>query len=66
MFEKTKINEKEAVLAQKHFTCAVADPNRFQDKILISGPLFRFSPVQTHITLFTTNICEKCPSSIRC
>ena len=30
-------------------------------------PLFHlFSSFQTNITIFTTNICEKCPSSIRC
>ena len=25
-----------------------------------------FSSLQTYIAIFTTNICEKCPSSIRC
>ena len=30
-------------------------------------PLFRlFSSFQTHITILTTNKCEKCPSGIRC
>ena len=30
-------------------------------------PLFcLFSSFQTNITHFTTNICEKCPSSVRC
>ena len=30
-------------------------------------PLFRlFSSFQTNITIFTTNVCEKCPSSTWC
>ena len=27
---------------------------------------YLFSSLQTNITIFTTNICKKCPSSIRC
>ena len=34
---------------------------------LFPRPLFRlFWPFQTNITIFTSNICEKCPSSIWC
>ena len=34
---------------------------------LIPGLFFHlFLSFQTHITIFTTNQCEKCPSSIRC
>ena len=36
-------------------------------KIDMSRPLFRlFSSFQTNIAIFTTNKCEKCPSSKRC
>ena len=36
-------------------------------KMVHSWPLFNlFSSFQTNITMFTTNLCEKCPSSIRC
>ena len=39
-------------------------------KVLVMGqprPLFHlFSSFQTHKTIFTTNKCEKCPSSILC
>ena len=32
-----------------------------------NGPLFNlFSSSETNITIFTTNICEKCPSSVLC
>ena len=30
-------------------------------------PLFRFfGPFKQTLQIFTTNVCEKCPSSIRC
>ena len=39
----------------------------FFKKIGQPRPLFHlFSSFQTQITIFTTNKCEKCPSSIRC
>ena len=39
----------------------------FFKKMGQSQPLFNlFSSFQTNITIFTTNICEKCPSSIQC
>ena len=39
--------------------------------VFLDGPTpasfsFIFGPFQTNNTIFTTNICEKCPSSIQC
>ena len=39
----------------------------FFNKMGHPWPLFHlFLSFQTNITIFTTDLCEKCPSSIRC
>ena len=54
------------------FSCKRVAPHRhsalyFYKKMGQPRPLFHlFLSYQTHITIFTVNKCEKCPSSIRC
>ena len=52
---------------QIHWAMVVCFINLLLLKMCQPRPLFHlFSSFQTHITIFTTNKCEKCPSSILC
>ena len=43
---------------------------KIKARYFLNGPtpasFYSFLSVQTHITVFATNKCEKCPSSIQC
>ena len=52
-----------------NFFCSIDDFNLAIQRLKMGHPrplLCSFSSFQTNITIFTTNKCEKCPSSIRC